>query len=78
VNPYRAAPKEPAFRGPLARGTPHATFTSHLALDEIEHILIEQNADRSQWVMWRCHSRDAASDFVKQVERRRQLTNLAF
>ena len=40
--------------------------------------LIEQNAGRSQWVMWRCHSRDSASDFVKQVERRRQLTNLAF
>jgi hypothetical protein len=29
----------------------------------LDPFLIEQDADRSQWMMWRCRSRDAASDF---------------
>jgi hypothetical protein len=32
----------------------------------LHSFLIKQNAGRSQWVMWRCHSRDAASDLLNK------------
>jgi hypothetical protein len=40
--------------------------------------LIEQDAGSSQLMMARRCSRDAASDFFKQIELHRELINLAF